>query len=222
MKVSKSAVCTSVLALGGLLAAVTPALATSVTFTSTGAFSAGGGSSVLNAADDGANVTGTASLTFQGYNATSPQGPASGAGSLPDLGVDLGNFASAGIGNLNATGSFTLTVNQSNPLGVPPTGGLTSTISGTILDKTNPNVKDTSTAAILFASDTFTIAGVTYTLDNVTLQSGGGYLWQVAAPNSLLQASLMSATPEPTFYGLTGLGFAGLLGMAIRRKRQAA
>jgi hypothetical protein len=44
----------------------------------------------------------------------------------------------------------------------------------------------------------------------------------IALPGTTSDAPNANATtPEPTLYGLTGVGFAGLVWMAFRRKKQA-
>jgi len=202
MKVSKSVVRTSVLALGGLLAAVSPALATTVAYSTAGIFSTTG-TNVLTG-------SGTSSLTFTGNSSGDTINPPS---STTDL---LGTFSvNVGTGSITGSGKFTLTLTQTLPNSGTGTA-VTTDISGTLARDPlgNGNID------LTFSTPTsFTVGGITYSLND--LQSGDVLV--LGATSTQLEATISgSPVPEPSFYALTGVGFVGLLGMAVRRKQQAA
>ena len=123
---------------------------------------------------------------------------------------------------------FKLTVSQSDPLTADTetlsdtfTGKITSGAQSTLiltLDGGSGASSATLVSAInsptTLAAWRFTLGGVTYYIDQVTPigpHNGGA---------STIEGYI-SDTPEPALYSLTATGFAGLLFMAIRRRRQS-
>ena len=153
--------------------------------------------------------TGNSLLTFQGVpNLLTP-----GQNILPaENGV--GNFIYTGTnGSVVGSGAFTLVVKQTNP-GPAGSGGDIATLSGTL----SADPIHSGSIDVTFSTPTsWTISGVLYSL---VLQPGN--VFAIGTSLTTLEANMTAVTPEPSFYALTGVGFAGLLGMAIRRKRQAA
>jgi hypothetical protein len=82
---------------------------------------------------------------------------------------------------------------------------------------TNPPPVLTTDPLSFAPAYTFELGSVTYWVDQNTpinpSTTGGG----VSTINGAIEAS---AVPEPAFYGLTGAGFAALMAMAMRRRRQ--
>jgi len=130
---------------------------------------------------------------------------------------------SVAAGAVGVTGAeFTLTINQTACVGCIGAG----TGSGTMADAVSGNIffKNT-TAQVIFGDGstlpTVTIAGVIYTLDQATypLANPGKMTDFPGFGSETFTAQLDSATPEPTFMLLSGLGFAGLAFVAYRRRR---
>jgi hypothetical protein len=181
---------------------VTPALAESVTYSTTGGFSANGGAS---SATFGAGAN-TLTLSFSGI-----------VGSTVDASPITNGSAGFIIASITGTGgtaagSFTLTIDQTAPS--VGSGGLSGALSGKITSNSSNGTLD-------FTSTTLTLGDVEYTLQ----QPPGGY--ELVPPSTLngetsIQLQInATAVPEPAFFGLTGLGFLGLAGITFRRYRQA-
>jgi hypothetical protein len=203
--------------------AISPALAVDVTYGTTGSFNGGG------------NVyTGANGLTITygntvGNSVSDPYPTNASFGTFTVADPTPGN---SDVVNTN----FSLTITQTLPLSGTET--VTDTFAGTISatlvggqPRGNSNVVLTFTSGSgdgglpVLTNDpidgasaySFSLGGVIYYIDKVTpiepQTTNGG----VSTINGAIDAS---AVPEPTFYGLTGMGFAGLLAMAIRRRRQ--
>jgi len=118
-----------------------------------------------------------------------------------------------GLGQVALSGNFTLYIEQNAVPGGPDGSNLVGSLSGTVGIFGNDSIPN-----VHFNQTTLTLGSVIYSLSasdfdftkpsSQTLQSEG-YL-------------TVGVAPEPTFYALTGLGLAGLLGMAIARKRQSS
>jgi len=192
-----------VLALSALaFLTVTPALADVITYSTTGGFSANGGASSATFGSGGNTLT----LTFSGIvDSTVMAPPASNASA---------GFITASVTGTGgtATGNFTLTIDQTSP--TVDSGGLSGILSGTIQS-------NSSTGTLDFSSTNLTLGNVLYTLQ----QPIGGY--ELVPPSTLngetsVQMQIdVTSVPEPAFFGLTGLGFLGIAGIAFRRHRQA-
>ena len=211
---TKSAVFSGVLALGGLLAVVSPALAEVVDFTTTGIFSTSGTNAITGTTFGGK----TASVTFDPVTMTSPQFPQQ---DVPPAVDTLGNFAVVLPPGTSVTGSgtFLLTVNQAiegGPSGSSDYGA--STVSGTL---SRVPGAPTGSVIITFAQTSVVIDGVTYTLEDLGQNGLGPNQLAIGANGASIEAALTtSPTPEPTFFGLTAAGFFGLAFIAIRRHKQ--
>jgi hypothetical protein len=180
-----------------------PAFAEDVTYSTTGGFSASGGASSATFGG-GSN---TLTLAFAGQSTATLDASPSTNGSAGFIEASV-----TGTGN-TASGTFTLTIDQTAPS--VGTGGLSGNLSGTITSNSSGGLLD-------FTSTSLTLGNIVYTLQ----QPPGGY--ELVSPATLMgETSIQfnitaTALPEPTFYGLTGMGFAGLLAMAFHRKKQTA
>jgi hypothetical protein len=232
MKIFRMITIAPVFALGGLLATVVPAAADIVvTYNTTGAFSAG---STPGTVFTGSNSATVSYLGLSGIGCLS--NPMSENCDVNFQG-ELGTFTSVIPNNssLNATGQFTLTINQtltpyaSYPNGSAPAGsGTIGTVSfsGTLSMGTGPA---TGEAILTFVSPpSVVVQGVTYTLDDLggpnlaanQLGIGPNQTVSLGALISMPAGNTTWNTPEPSFYGLMGAGLAGLVGLVIRRKRK--
>jgi hypothetical protein len=212
--------------------ACTSAFAVEVVYTTTGTFSnCGAGYTCAGSTLSGPNAL---TISFAGETPGSVSG--SGPADFP-ANAFFGQFTASGTaGNVKDTvnAEFSLSITQSVPTPVG-TETLVDTFAGKISTNSsqvrltfsggsgaggtpvleadsNPD-NPTGVAAYKFQID-----GISYWVDQVTnipSQSAGG----IVTIEGDIDAS---ALPEPTFYGLTGVGFAGLLFMAIRRKSQTA
>lgn len=216
---------------------LTSAFAVDVTYSTTGVFACSGG----GFACAGNTLTGPNGLhiTFTG---TAQQFP--NVSVPPTSYAPFGTFTVSGEINrlttdtLPANTTFTLDVNQS----IPTPGGtevMHDAVSGTIR-------VGNSTVTVVFTSGTgdggvaissvdplnaapafqFNLSGVDYWIDKSTPlhpETCANQLCTVKNPGtSIINGAINSTVPEPMFYTLSGTGFAGLLIMAIRRRRQAA
>jgi len=204
-----------------------PVFAVDVTYNTVGNFTCGGGSNcTVNGGGTGITASNGMTISYGNFNSTvtvPPSGPTV---------ASFGTFTSAGTAltlSDTITASFELTVTQTVP---SPTGfaDLTDVFAGQISANSStitlqftggsgttplPSLgSDPFTHAPAF---TFSIGGVKYWVDQYTTipppSSNGG----VATIQGAIDAS---AVPEPTLYAATGLGLAGLLGVALRRRRQ--
>lgn len=146
----------------------------------------------------------------------------------PTTNASFGSFtASTGNGYTIPTGeTFTLMVSQTIPSVAGPetltdlfTGTITGTSSSVELQFTGGSPAATLTTYQGAAVYQFSLAGVVYYVDQYTSivpnSSNSGVVTIQGAINA-------SAVPEPAFYSLIGIGFASLLAMAFRRRRQIA
>jgi len=199
--------------------AVVPANATDVTYSTTGTFNCGtavgctlpGGVLTIASTTPYAN---TSTLTYIGQ----PSGSLTGLGTLTG---DVGSIVEHSLEGppdyevFNGS-TFTLTITQTVP-GPTTSGSNTGKITG-ILAVSAEDIK------ITFANDgVVDVGGTTYTLGPT---SNG----VVSIPYSSIpiQATVFNSytgnstpTPEPGFLVLTGVGFLGLAGMALRRRRDS-
>lgn len=203
--------------------AISPALAVEVTYNTTGSF--GGGSNVYTGAN---GLTITYGNTV-GNSVNDPYPTNASFGTFTVVDPTPGN---SDVVNTH----FSLTLTQTSPLSGTET--ITDTFAGTISatfvggePRGNSNLLLTFSGGSgdggspVLTTDpldgaraySFSLGSVIYYIDAVTPiepQTTNGGLSTI---NGAIDAS---AVPEPTFYGLTGTGFAGLLSMAIRRRRQ--
>jgi hypothetical protein len=208
-----------------------PAFAVDVTYSTTGSFTNCTGGFTCG----GSSITGANSLTiaFTGIAAQVPNI------TVPPLSTtSFGQFTQTGPTTGSDTGSaqFSLQVKQT----VPTPGGtetLSDQLSGTITKSNDGTtaVKFTSlsgSGANTSLTSTDPVTGVKafqFTFLDPTLTSSVTY-WvdqstAIVPPTvnngvSTIQGAIDSTVPEPAFYSLTGTGFAGLLFMALRRRRQ--
>lgn len=216
-----------------LLAAVscTSAFAVTVDYTTTGTFSNCGAGYTCA----GNTLTGPNALTIS----FAGEAPGSVSGNGPSdfpANAYFGQFTASGTTGSaqdSVAAEFSLAVTQTMPTPVG-TETLTDTFSGTISTNSSkvrltftggngvggaPTLEQAGDAdnPTGVAAYKFQIDGISYWVDQVTnlpSASAGG----VVDIEGDIDASSL---PEPTFYGLTGAGFAGLLIMAARRKSQA-
>jgi hypothetical protein len=190
-----------ILAFGGVLAAVSPALATEVTYTTTGSFSVSG----TDVFDGSSHAGKTATVTYNSY---------SGDDVLPSTDA-LGTFTvSAPPGtHITGGGTFLLTLDQTIVGGASGTGSFAAAgFSGTLQANGSGGLN------LTFAQTSLTIDKVTYTLQN--LGGPGNNVITFGKGGVTLVANITSPVPEPTFFGLTGLGLLGLGFVAIRQRKQ--
>jgi len=196
MRHFRSTAVTSVLLLGGLLTTVAPVLASTVTYTTTGVFSASGGATY--------NGTGASSVVFS---------PGSANVTAPSAG-NLGMFTSTVPTGTSITGSgnFTLTINQTSPNAGSNNFG-SDTFSGKLSKSILPFT--TGDLVITFANTSVNIGGVTYTLEGL---GGAGFASnQLVIGNGVTTIQADETTPEPTFYSVLGVGLIAIL--VLKRKQ---
>ena len=177
---------------------VTPALATTITYSTTGGFSASGGASSATFGSGGNTLT----LSFSGIvNSTVDANPTTNG----SAGFITASVIGAGA---TAAGSFTLTIDQTAPS--VGSGGLSGALFGNISANSSSGTLD-------FSTTTLTLGSIVYTLQ----QPPGGY--DLVPPSTLngetsiqLQITAPSAVPEPSFFGLTGLGLFSMAGITFR------
>ncbi len=188
---------------GGLLAAVAPALATNVDFSTTGQFGSTGTNTL-----SGTNVA----VTFNGVTNTEISTP--GQESLGMFQVSFNDPGSDASLTPAAGETFSLNIAQISPAG---SGSFSNeAFSGTV-SQTQPNFP-TGQLILTFDQTSITVSGVTYTL----LDLGQGNLAsnQLGIGTSDTTVEALVGTPEPASYALAASGLVGLLFGAIRRKKQ--
>jgi len=206
------AVCFKFAVTAFVLAVAVPAFAVTIDYTTTGVFACTPPAAGCSASGDSITYgTGahTATVTFGGV---------SGGVTLPDPFGDLASFAEVGTvtttsndgGAKTQSSTFSLTITQSSP--VAGAGTLTGNVTGNI----SPNG---STGMLTFTSTSLNLGGIVYTVEPasyILAPAGAGGSDQI---EMIIDAS--SYAPEPSFFALTGLGFAGLFLLAYRRRQRA-
>jgi len=194
-----------------LAAFALPIFALDVTYTSTGEFCAAPGPCpnatplVENPATDGITIGAYPQVTFIGAEEISETvtTPSQAIAAQFDVSV-----AGSNPRTIPPTEAFTLYITQTNPAG--GTGTFVGGFSGNVaVGSTN--------ATITFSNTTIVLGGFTYTLD-----SNVYVLPKISTPSHadrIMMEVSQNATPEPTFMALSGLGFAGLVFVAYRRRR---
>ena len=167
-------------------------------------------------------LTYSTSATFGGNSSLSVDGGSITFTPVTNSQVNLPSFGSLGL--LTATGlnttsatpvssAFVLTITQ-----VPGTGvtGTTGTLTGSLAGTLSAN---SSSTTLTFSNPTVTIGNITYavsTFTQITPQSQG----RSNSIEAAISATPITATPEPTTYGLLGSGLVAMF-MMRRRKQQA-
>jgi hypothetical protein len=212
---------------GGLLSVASPALAVQVSYTTCAVINnalATGAPCGLPGNPFGTTgntyASGGITLTINGATPNIMEGDTPFDGNIAHFGVTEAPNSTL---TLNAL-PFSIYIYQTLP-GLQ-SGVLAGSVSGTIkrLPPTN-NASGSYVANFAPGNQQIILAGVVYTLD---LQTGGAcaagdgctIIPVTPAGKDLTAFITASPVPEPTFYTLSGLGFAGLLGMAFRRRRQ--
>jgi PEP-CTERM motif-containing protein len=182
-----------------------PALAQTVTFSTTGAFS-GGGCTTASCAFDGF----TLSFTPVGSNTFF-------SGSL----IDLGSFntqcvscTNGVIQNFPSGVVFTLTINQTNPSS--GSGNFSGSVSGSL--SYNPAFGN---LIWMPTSNSLNIGAVNYQL---VIDNTGNFNIEAptpdANPNPTVVKAFVTTTPEPSTVALMATGLLGLIPVMRRRRKQ--
>lgn len=154
-------------------------------------------------ATSGSFIPQQSAISFEGYSGTDTVTAGSPAYD------SLGTFYVRNMDYRAESVPFDLTIAESSPSsGI---GNFTGTLTGTITRR------DGGGLFLTFNQSAITIGTETYELQGsnpFSIANHGG---------TTLNAEILTTVgdaPEPTFYALTGTAFAGLLFMAIRRRRQ--
>jgi len=211
------------------LATLTPAFAVDVVYSTTGSFTscAAPYTCTGNTLDGPSGLvvtfTGDTNNLVQVENDPSNPGPSNaGFGTFSVVGPTAGstdNLAGTrfslnivqtqpSTGNETVIDTLTGKITTSNSKVVVTFQAQGSGTGGTPVATTDPN---SGVNAVSFA-----FGGTTYWVDDVTSINPS------TAGTSTVNGAIDSTVPEPAFFTLTGTGFAGLIVMAIRRRRQQA
>jgi hypothetical protein len=142
-------------------------------------------------------------ITFHGYSGSDTVTP-----TLPAYDT-LGTFRVRSRNYTADSVPFDLTITETSPSS--GTGDFTGTLTGTITHGNGGGL------SITFDQTAVTIGTETYELQGASPFAIANH------GRTSLNAEILTTVgdaPEPTFYLLTGTAFAGLLAMAIRRRRQ--
>lgn len=173
------------------IAAVRPASAAVVDYSTTGVFTSSGTATSTSGAD---------TLTYTSVTST---------GNLTPTIISLGELKLTGAESDSFSDSFTLTVSQFAP--GSGTGSLTATLSGSL---TVSSGSESSSVTSTFTTTSFSIAGVTYTLLSNPIfvpnpLSNGGRV--------TIEAKITSAVPVPAAVW-SGMGLLGLIAVGKLRR----
>lgn len=180
----------AVAAFGLAVSAAHPASAALFTYSTEGSFNGAPLAPISTVSDGG--IT----LTFTGVPSTSVD-------ANPASFIALGTFSATGVGTGDFSGDdFDLRVTQTTPAAGTATidGDLSGTVTGSI-------GSGNSTLLVTLNDSTFVIDGVTYTIDDTTLQ--------VPVPGQSVVITATAVIPEPAALGLLAVG----LPLLLRRKR---
>src|SRR5215216_1512763 len=188
--------------LAGLMAfGASKANADPVTFTTSGTFTcAGCAGSGTNSVTFLGGVGNALMITFTGLGSTSLNTP---------TGSSFGNFQTffSGNGVIAASGTFTLTITQTVPVG--GSDSFSATFTGMF------SASNSGSGVVNFTVTSVTIGGITYTITNNPLN-----LVPPASNNGIttVQGQITgSAVPEPTSMFLLGSSLLGIAG-AVRKR----
>jgi len=206
--------------LGGLSAV--PAHAVMISYSTTGVFGCGTAVGCTTGSSP-SSITITGGGNFATLNYSPNTGTFLNPGPPPPQVVNYGNITAVSLLTTPAEAfngaTFTMTINETIPDNT--SGNISASLQGTVQETG-------STASIDFANNGIISLGA------VTYMIGNDGVVNLAAPSAGTRFSkgitsitgMVTATsggggmlPEPTFLGLTGLGFFGLAGMAYRRRR---
>lgn len=186
------------------LAMVLPAHATIVDYSTTGTITC-----------TSCTGSGTDSVTFGSLTLTYMPIVAGSVNASPTTNASAGDIQITDTSRTSTPINGTFSLNISQTLPSVGSGGLdTGTLTGSL--STNG-----STGMITFTDSTLNLGGIEYQLDGFAF--GNSYILVPPSSGGItsLEMNVTSTLPEPTFVGLTALGFAGMGVVAFRRRRRA-